>query len=355
MIADQIAKPETPNALYACPQTRQRLDVQGDALRCGEQSYAIRNGIPQFLHFPPAHDMKDAQALSKLVDLARQDGWQAALQQVYGENSELYRYVTTPSRASFLDLLPLRADSIALEIGPGLGQFLPITASRVKWLYALEINPSQAEFAAARCAQENAHNVSIACGGDDCRLPYLDNSFDVILTNLVFEWCGSHNNNEPPEISQRRLLDECHRVLKPGGALWLATKNRYALRGFFGKPDEHAFNMRFGNVLPRWLMNLRLRLRGKKYPEGVLYSHNRLAKMLRESRLEPEHSFWAAPEMRYPTHFVPTDAASVRAARKDPTLVQGESRITRLLMPRMPAGWVKHFMPGLAFIARKRP
>jgi SAM-dependent methyltransferase len=321
-----------------------------------DRSYAVRNGIPQFLRFDPppgAQDTSDAQALRRLNDIAQQRGWETALKEVYGERSELYRYVTTPSRAAFLDLLPLTKDSTVLEIGPGLGQFTPLIASRVQRVFAMEIDPSQAQFAQKRCAQQNVENVHFACGGDDCRLPYLNDTFDVVIANLVFEWCGARSQSEPPQACQRRLLDEFHRVLRPGGALWLATKNRYALRAFFGKPDEHAFNMRFGNVLPRWMMNLRLRARGKKYPEGLLYSHNRLATLLGESRLAPVQSYWAAPEMRYPDHFIPTDGASVRAARADGSLVQGESRIARMLMPRIPAGLVKHFIPGLAFVARK--
>jgi SAM-dependent methyltransferase len=285
--------------------------------------------------------------------IARDRGWLEALREVYGEKSELYRYVTAPQRATFLDLLPLDKGSTVLEIGPGLGQFSPIIASRVKWLHALEIDAGQAEFASVRCAQHNITNASFACGGDDCRLPYLDGSFNVVIANLVFEWCGARNPDEPPQSSQKRLLAEFARVLKPGGSLWLTTKNRFAMRSLFGKPDEHAYQMRFGNALPRAIMNLMLKLRGKKYPAGVLYTHNGLARMLRDSGLDPARSFWAAPEMRYPKHFVPVDAAAIRAARKDPTLLQGESRITRLLMPRVPAGMVKCLMPGLAFIARK--
>jgi hypothetical protein len=57
--------------------------------------------------------------------------------------------------------------------------------------------------------------------------------------------------------------------------------------------------------------------------------------------------------MRYPSHCVETEAGLIRQVRKDPTLVQGETRLTRTLMPLIPAGLVKHFTPGLAFLARK--
>jgi hypothetical protein len=57
--------------------------------------------------------------------------------------------------------------------------------------------------------------------------------------------------------------------------------------------------------------------------------------------------------MRFPKEYVPTDAASIRAARRRPGFVQGESRSTRLLMQWVPAPLVRHLTPGLAFLARK--
>ena len=113
-------------------------------------------------------------------------------------------------------------------------------------------------------------------------------------------------------------------------------------------------SFQFGNALPRWLLRLLLRIRGLPEPRGVLYSHNALRSMLLEAGFEAAESFWAAPEMRFPTHYVQTDSDSVRAARQEPGFPQGESRATRVLMPRIPAAWVKHFTPGLLFIARKR-
>jgi hypothetical protein len=75
--------------------------------------------------------------------------------------------------------------------------------------------------------------------------------------------------------------------------------------------------------------------------------------MLKRVGFGQMRSFWAAPEFRYATHFIPTDAPSIRAARKLPGFHQGESRLSRALMPLIPAPVVKHFTPGLAFLATK--
>jgi SAM-dependent methyltransferase len=212
----------------------------------------------------------------------------------------------------------------------------------------------QAEFAAERCRQEDIANVRFAVGGDDCRLPYTSDSFDVVVLNLVFEWCASRCSDEPIANVQRRLLDEIRRVLKPDGSLYLTTKNRFALRLLIGKRDEHCYGVRFGNALPRWLARFLVRWKGHPRPAGYLYSYTALKAMLHDAGFEKVDTYWATPEMRYPTQYVPTDIASIRKARRTPGFVQGESRSTRLLMRLIPASLVKHFTPGFAFLATKR-
>lgn len=344
------------NAIYVCPRTHAPLSLDGDTLHTtdGNAAYPIQSGIPRFLRFEPAENEQTRAQLERLNRLARENGWQSALRVVYGDDASFIRYVTEVERASFIDLLPLTRESDVLEIGPGLGQFTTLLARQARSVCALEVVPGQAEFAAERCRQEGITNVHVAVGGDDCRLPYADAAFDVVVLNLVFEWCASRCSGEMPTNVQRRLLDEICRVLKPGGSLYLATKNRFALRFLIGKPDEHCHGVRFGSALPRWFARLLMRLKGHARPLGMLYSHAGLKAMLRDAGFDRTDSFWAAPEMRFPTHYVPTDVVSIRKARREAGFVQGEMRSTRLLMPFIPASFVKHFTPGLTFVATKR-
>ena len=308
--------------------------------------------IPNFLRFAPVEDADGVAKLALLNERARTGDWRSALEATYPDPYFL-RYVTQPDRAAFLDLLPLDASSEVLEIGPGLGQFTAVMARRARSVHALEVVPGQAEFTLTRCRQQGLNNVEVAVGGDDCRLPYRDQAFDLIVLNLVFEWCGSRLADEPHEVAQRRLLSEMARVLMPGGSLYLATKNRDALRLLRGGGDEHHFNLRFGSALPRKLSALLLRRRGHRRAMGMLYSHDALASMLRDAGLTAIRSFWAAPEMRFPTHYVPTDAASVREARAKPGFVQGSGRLATWAMGFVPPRWVRHVTPGLTFVASK--
>jgi SAM-dependent methyltransferase len=57
---------------------------------------------------------------------------------------------------------------------------------------------------------------------DGCRLPFEDESFDVVISNHVIEHVGD-------ESSQLLHLRELRRVLKPGGRGYLAVPNRWML------------------------------------------------------------------------------------------------------------------------------
>lgn len=284
----------------------------------------------------------------KALDLAKRIGWRSALESAFGPDTASYS--TDPQRSKFLDVLPLAQSMCALEIGIGLGQHTVELAKRVSHLDAIEMRLVNTLFAKERCHQQGVRNVVFHCGGDDCLLPFADQTYDAVILNLVLEWCGSANNTEPNDVSQRRLLREIHRVLKPGGFVQISTKNRYALRLLVGGRDEHTLEMPFGSALPRPI----LRLLSRRRAPGLLHSYSGLRRMLAAAGLKPERSYWAAPEMRYAEHFVPTDAASVAKARRTMTR-QGPTRLTNRLMKAVPAGLVKYVAPGLFFVAVRPP
>lgn len=335
--------------ILRCPRTGRALALLGAVLQTpeGSQRYPVERGVPNFRAHDPA-DAEDERELAAMAADAQRDGWRAALQ---AHRGELLGYVDDPERARFLDLLPLSPATVALEIGPGLGQFLVPLGRRVARAYGLELSPGQAQFAAARCREEGVHNVVVAAGGDDLLLPYADASVDVVILNNVFEWVRPPGTSLVTQDAQALLLSEVQRVLRPGGVFFLATKNRFALRHLLGGRDENARDLRFGHALPRRLVRALAADRPRIL--GLLHSQRGLAALLREAGFDPGTSYWAGPDPRYPKWYVATDAAAVRAARGRADFVQGSTRATRVLMPLVPAALVKHLTPGLAFVARK--
>jgi len=277
-----------------------------------------------------------------LTDLAREIGWREAIAQQFDSAA----YLTDQRRRMFLDLLPLGGADV-LEIGPGFGQFTDAISRRAHSVEALEVDPEQADFIREKLRQEELTNVRVTTGGSDCYLPYPDSSFDLIILNLVLEWCATRLE-EPHEVAQRRLVREAWRVLRPNGRIYVATKNRFALRYLLGKADEHYAGMRFGSALPRRLADW---FHGRR-SRGRLYSWRGLRQLLIEAGFDVEQSWWAAPEMRFPDAMVPVDVRSIRLARRA-GIRQGDSRSVRLLTSLCPAVAVKHLAPGLSFLARR--
>lgn len=306
----------------------------------------LENGVfvcPDSRH----HDeMDDQTQLNTLNRVARLEGWRAGVSAAHGK--EWLKYVDNPERLIFLPLLPLGPNDAILEIGPGLGQICTALARKVATVDALEVVRGQAEFCAERCRQEGIANVRVTGGGDDCELPYGDASFDGVILNLVLEWCAWRADG-PHQDMHRKLLAEVARVLKPTGFFYIATKNRFSLRLLTGGRDEHMFRMRFGSALPRWLARLLL---GGRRPPGHLHSYRELRSLLSRAGFERIDSYWATPEMRWPTHMVPFAARDfARQRRKVP---QGESRRTGAIAALLPGFMIKHVAPGLACIAWKK-
>jgi SAM-dependent methyltransferase len=349
MIHDDLA------AAYSRP-ADQELGLEDQSLPPGTNGGLERHPpvVRQFLKYAPVPD-SDVQRVATALAEAPKKGWRRALDDAYAEVGGTPAYVVDLKRACLVDLLPITADSAVLELGSSLGQHTVTLARRARTVHAIEVVPEQAKFTLERCRQEGCDNVSVACAGDDCTLPYRREVFDIVVINLVLEWCATREENSTPFTAQQRLLAESARVLKPGGLLFLSTKNRFALRRMIGRPDDHAYGIRFGNALPRWLMHLLLRRKGKAHPRGLLHSYGAMRDLLERQGLQLQQSYWAVPDMRYPTRYISTATDAIRKARREISdLEQGEWRSTKLIMSWIPASLVKYVAPGLTFLATKR-
>jgi SAM-dependent methyltransferase len=307
----------------------------------------VFDGIPVLLrHADLSAELARDPKLEMIIRRAKDVGWKQALEG--SDEQENLRYVLDTKRSDFLKLLPLDRSMKALEIGCSIGIHTPAIASKVSGLDAMDLRLLNVVFAKLKCEQEGIRNVNFFCGGDDCTLPFESDAYDAVILNLVLEWCGGHGPHSQL-LGQKTLLREIARVLKPGGYAQINTKNRYSYRLLTGGRDEHTENMRFGQALPRWLLKL---LRGgKPEPAGLLHSYGALRRLLRECGLQTVDTYWTIPEMRFPTEFVRLDAKEVRAAKKRLSRIS-ENRRTEFFMRQTPAPFVKHFTPGLFFIAR---
>lgn len=311
----------------------------------GAKTYPVKNGVANFLA-SSSWISPDNANLNRLLEIAKKSNFENALAEVFEDS----RYVTDSSRAAYLNLLPLDNESEVLEIGASLGQHTKLIAAKAKHVEALEVVPEQALFAQLSCQQSGINNVFVSVGGENCKLPYKADSFDIVILNYVLEWCGMRAEL-PFRSAQALLLSECQRALKPGGVLFVSTKNRFNLRLLLGAVDDHVA-FRFGNALPRWLMALLSKLKPRPPIWGFLYSYGGLRRALLAKGFRRTAAKLALPDARYPLVYSSFEDTELSALRADQRLL-GADRLTAFLLKYVPGRVIKWIAPSLVFIAQK--
>ncbi|MFF3571679.1 class I SAM-dependent methyltransferase [Nocardia jiangxiensis] len=129
--------------------------------------------------------------------------------------------------------LRLRGNERLLELGCGRGAILCMAAELLPGGRAVGIDIWQADQTgnSPESARRNAELEGVGgrvelVTGDMTRMPFSDNEFDLIISNVAI-------HNIPDATGRRTAIDEAFRVLRPGGRLVvadLAFTNRYRAR-----------------------------------------------------------------------------------------------------------------------------
>ena len=124
-----------------------------------------------------------------------------------------------------LDNVEMRPNMQVLDVGCGTGVPLFELAHRLGTTCHLTgIDPWAAAIDRAKWKQSiyDTENITLLVG-DATKLPFEDKKFDIIVSNL------SLNNLEAPQ----KMLEECHRVLKKDGKIYLTTNTIGHYREFY--------------------------------------------------------------------------------------------------------------------------
>jgi SAM-dependent methyltransferase len=112
-----------------------------------------------------------------------------------------------------VDFNGYRAKSV-LEVGCGAAVDLARFAKGGARATGVDVAPSAIELAKANFTQQGLHGDFHVANGE--RLPFADDAFDLVYAHGVVQYTAS----------PRQLVDECRRVVKPGGEAIFQVYNR---------------------------------------------------------------------------------------------------------------------------------
>ncbi|NMP32366.1 malonyl-ACP O-methyltransferase BioC [Thalassotalea sp. M1531] len=105
-------------------------------------------------------------------------------------------------------LLPNRNDLNVIDLGCGTGFFTEVLATSYERVIGVDISNEMLNF-----TRRNRKGITNLVAGDAYKLPFKDNSVDLIYSNLVIQWCHPLD----------QAIEEIFRVLKPGGHFVFTT------------------------------------------------------------------------------------------------------------------------------------
>lgn len=151
---------------------------------------------------------------------------------------QIAHILSAPERAGrWLDELGAQSRGMLLDLGCGTGSFLAAAGEAVPFSWGIDIALRWLLVAKKRLEEDGLTNMRLVCGCAE-RLPFLDHSFSRIIAGDVIEHVSD----------QSACLAEAHRVLVPGGAVFLASPNRFSLA-----PEPHVQVWGVGFLPRRWM------------------------------------------------------------------------------------------------------
>ncbi|HXH84371.1 MAG TPA: class I SAM-dependent methyltransferase [Candidatus Tectomicrobia bacterium] len=297
--------------LFVCPSCRGALSWE-TSLRCAAcaTTYLAADGTPCFNDRGTYHGpIPPRPEMHRLLALARDIGYRAVLEEhLRATDPDLARYLTDTRRADGLALLPLQGTERVLDFGCSFGVLSRRLASAAAQVVALDVTHEKLQFLGLVASQDGIANLVPVCNGDPVRLPFADGSFDWVILNAVFEYLPRATGEPDVRRGHLRVLREIGRVLRPGGGVYLATKNRLSYGALRSR--------RFHQLLPRPVARRLLGGGHRRDPDRhVIYTLGGYRRLFRDAGFTVSAAYWALPTLWYPRQMVALTRGRAAAAR----------------------------------------
>ena len=291
-----------------CPECKNLLIEENNKFRCSQcgreynfngKSYDFMGDSKYYWGEIPSEEM------DRILDVARVYGWEASISQLILKQSCPWEYFMSNARVDFLfDCIDYANVGTCLDIGSGFGGVTFGLVNYYKEVWSLDAVLQRINFQKIRQQQEHVKNIKfVRC--DWMKLPFRDNSFDLVVANDVLEWVGLSNFYKNPRDLQIEFLQEIRRVLKPDGCVYIGIENRFKYTSFAGAKDHS--NLPFTNILPRHLADSIIRITGSPVKHGrnatkdtwkdyrtYTYSMDGYSRLLRETNYADINFYWSS-------------------------------------------------------------
>jgi len=275
---------------FACPICKGPLEQASTGYVCtrDQRAYHVTLGIPDFRVLPDQsfeskmeHNWSErlvaeysSASFAELVDLYASLTPAVPLDRVKKRRVHILSAVVR-AQSSLAELeqitgLPRRGQF--LEIGCGTGGFLVAAAQVFSCVVGLDIRMSRLVLAKKQL-EENGRKALVICASAEF-LPFVNDSFHLVVGSDVIEHVHE----------QLEVMREAHRVLAPGGALFLATPNRWSLT-----PEPHVNLWGVGFLPKAWRAPYVRLIRKVSYQNISLLNWFEIRRLVAQTRFDRWH------------------------------------------------------------------
>jgi len=278
----------------ACPNCREYLQKDGAKYLCPSCniSYPLSDNIIDTRKGDEPYWCEVSQErMSRLIDQMKSERWDKSLKNLCEEIKDmaLYNVTVDDDRANWLYFIPIERDSVVLDAGSGWGAVTFSLARHFKHVVSLDSVLERIKFINARKSQDNVDNIQCVCGSA-LKLPFKDETFDLVVLNGVLEWTGLSDLSISPYEVQLNVLKEINRVLKPGGYIYIGIENRYGIDYFLGFRDHHS-KLKYSTIMPRFMADIYSKLmKGRPY-RTYTHSYSGYKRLLNKASFR-KHQFY---------------------------------------------------------------
>ena len=213
------------HTLALCAERSDDHEVREGLLRCRacKSEFAMHRGVPELLHDPAPHIVKEVAGLERFAAQMRLDGWDRELVRRLPDLEHGYWYVQSRSMYQLLSTIPFQPGQSVLDVGSNTCWAANHFAERGLRAIALDIATVELQgLYTADYFLDDGHVYFERVLGSMDEIPLASSSVDYVYCCEVL-----HHNDL---AGLRRTFEEIFRVLRPGGRLLMVNETLKTLR-----------------------------------------------------------------------------------------------------------------------------